>query len=60
VFDDRGRVYRRYCWLMEDMFARRRRPQPLTDPAAHSEHSEVLWTSHIFRIPSDTRRAAAP
>ena len=33
MFDDRGRVYRRYCWLMEDMFARRRRPQPLTVPA---------------------------
>jgi len=36
VFDDRGRVYRHYCWLMADMFARRRRPQPLTVPAVLS------------------------
>jgi hypothetical protein len=33
MFDDGGRVHRHYCRLMEDMFARRRPPQPLTVPA---------------------------
>lgn len=50
MFDDRGRVYRHYCWLMADMFARRRRPQPLTVPAVLSVTGEgpagSLFRSH--------------